>query len=205
MSVHKHLGILRRREKRLSDAIKFAGLPESRLMTPGFATLIRVIVDQQVSVKAGAAIWAKLEKAAGDVTPRRLLKMDEPGLRACGFSGQKARYSLGLAEACAAKKLDLDALEKADDATVRETLTAFKGVGPWTADIYMMFGMGRPDVWPSGDLGLQIAIHELWNMKARPGPKHLDTLAEGWKPYRSAAALMLWHYVHALREKKKAG
>jgi DNA-3-methyladenine glycosylase II len=193
--LHRHLGILRRRDKRIAGAIKLAGLPGARGMEPGFATLIHIIVDQQVSTAAGAAIWAKLKKAAGGkVTPRSLLALGEAGLRANGMSGPKARYALGLAEATAAKKLNFRALERSDDAEVRATLTAFKGIGNWTADIYLLFGMGRPDVWPVGDLAIQHAIRMLHDLDDRPEPDECEALGAPWRPYRSSAAIFLWHY-----------
>ncbi len=203
--VHKHLGILRRRDKKIAAAIKAAGLPGSRKLRPGFATLIRIIVDQQVSVAAGASIWAKLLAATGgEVTPSRLLNLAESGLRSCGFSGQKARYALGAAEAAAAGDLDFDALETMPDEDVRAKLIALKGVGPWTVDIYLMFGMGRPDVWPVGDLVIQHSARALLGLRTRPSPERLTKLGENWRPYRSSAALLLWHYWHHVSEKAKA-
>lgn len=193
--LHRHLGILRRRDKRLSGAIKLAGLPAARSMEPGFATLIHIIVDQQVSTAAGAAIWAKLKKAAGGrVTPRGLLALGEDGLRANGMSGPKTRYSLGIAEAAADGKLNFRALARASDEDVRATLTAFKGIGNWTADIYLLFGMGRPDIWPVGDLAIQHAIRMMHELDDRPEPDVCETLGEPWRPYRSSVAIFLWHY-----------
>ena len=204
--LHRHLGILRRRDKRISSAIKLAGLPAARGMEPGFASLIHIIVDQQVSTAAGAAIWAKLKKAAGGrVSPRSLLTIGEKGLRASGMSGSKTRYALGLAEAATAKKLNLRALERADDAEVRATLTAFKGIGNWTADIYLLFGMGRPDVWPVGDLAIQHAIRMLHELDEKPKADVCEALGEPWRPYRSSAAIFLWHYfAHMRRNASKA-
>ncbi len=196
--IKKHLGVLKRRDKNIAAALSFAGLPEPRVIGPGFPTLIRTIATQQVSTAAGAAIWAKLQRnAGGRVTAAGLLKLGESGLRASGFSGQKARYALGLAEAVAARKLNLKALERADDDTVRATLTAFKGIGTWTADIYLMFGMGRPDVWPVGDLALQVAAQLLHGLDAKPSAKDLMALGEVWRPYRSSVSLLLWRYYGA--------
>ena len=207
--LHKHLSILRRREKVISRAIKAAGLPESRRMSPGFGTLIHVIVDQQVSTAAGAAIWAKLKKACGgDVTPRKVLALGETGLRSCGFSGQKTRYALGLAEAVAARKLNMAALERASDKEVRETLLAYDGVGPWTADIYLLFCLGHADAFPAGDLALQEAARMGFRMRARPDAAKLERLAQKWRPYRGVAAKLLWAYYGAMkagREAKPAG
>jgi DNA-3-methyladenine glycosylase II len=205
--IKQHLTRVRRRDKRIAHAIKTVGLPDVRVMTPGFATLIRIIGDQQVSTAAGAAIWAKLKRAAGgSVTAPRLLALGEAGMRASGFSGQKARYALGLAEATANRTLNFSALARADDATVRATLMSFKGIGAWTADIYLMFGMARPDVWPVGDLALQIAVQMLHGLKAHPSPTELEALGETWRPYRSSVSLLLWRYYGAARaEARKSG
>jgi DNA-3-methyladenine glycosylase II len=202
--IKSHLAKLRRRDTHIDKAIKVAGMPGSRRLRPGFATLIRIIVDQQVSVASGAAIWRKLEAAAGAVTPASLLMLGEPGLRGCGFSGQKARYSLGAAQAVHDGTLDFDALERMDDEAVRTSLIALKGVGPWTADIYLMFGLGRADVWPVGDLVLQYSAKALMGLRTRPTPKRLTKLGEGWSPYRSSAALLLWHYWHHVSAAAKA-
>lgn len=203
--LHRHLGILRRRDKRIAGAIKLAGLPSARGMQPGFATLIHIIVDQQVSTAAGAAIWAKLkESAGGRVSPRSLIALGEKGLRASGMSGPKTRYALGLAEATAARKLNFRALERAGDEDVRATLTAFKGIGDWTADIYLLFGMGRPDVWPVGDLAIQHAIRMLHRLDDKPAAEVCGSLGEPWRPYRSSAAIFLWHYFAHMRRKGAA-
>jgi DNA-3-methyladenine glycosylase II len=200
--LHRHLGILRRRCKYIATAIKLAGVPDTRPFAPGFATLVRIIVDQQVSTAAGAAIWAKLKRAAGGrVTPNSLRALGEDGVRAAGMSGQKARYALGLAEATAAGTLNFRALARADDEEVRATLTAFKGVGVWTADIYLLFGMGRPDIWPVGDLAIQHAVRLLHDLDEKPTAGDLETVGEIWRPYRSSASLLLWHYFdHKRRE-----
>ncbi len=196
--IKQHLGVLRRRDKRIGEAIIFAGLPEPRVIGPGFPTLIRTIATQQVSTAAGLSIWNKLKRnAGGRVTAPGLLKLGESGLRESGFSGQKARYALGLAEAVAARTLNFKALERADDDSVRATLTAFKGVGTWTADIYLMFGMGRPDVWPVGDLALQVAAQLLHGLDEKPSAKDLMALGEIWRPYRSSVSLLLWRYYGA--------
>lgn len=203
--IKQHLSVLKRRDKRIGQAIAFAGLPEPRVIGAGFATLIRTIGTQQVSTAAGAAIWAKLKRnAGGRVTAPGLLKLGESGLRESGFSGQKARYALGLAEAVATRSLNLKALERAGDDEARATLTAFKGVGTWTADIYLMFGMGRPDVWPVGDLALQVAAQILHCLEAKPSAKDLMALGESWRPYRSSVSLLLWRYYGAHMAARRA-
>ncbi len=202
-AIRRHLGILRRRDKRISHAIKVAGLPEPRVTGPGFGTLIRIIGNQQVSTAAGKAIWTKLKRnAGGRVTATSLLGLGESGMRASGFSGQKVGYALALAEAVQARKLNLKALERADDETVRNTLMVFKGIGAWTADIYLMFGMGRADVWPAGDLALQVAAQELHGLEAKPSAGELHDIGERWRPYRSSAALLLWQYYGATQALK---
>jgi len=202
--LRRHLGILRRRDKKLSDAIKAAGFPESRRMQPGFGTLIRIIIDQQVSTASGAAIWAKLSNATqNDVSPAALLKLGETGLRSNGFSGQKARYALGVADATSSGDLNFDALLSTDDDAVRDKLMALKGIGPWSADIYLMFGMGRPNIWPVGDLVLQYSAKAMLGLRQHPKPERLEKIGEAWSPYRSSAALMLWRYWHHLVQKSK--
>lgn len=200
--LHSHLAILSRRDPHIRRVIKEHGLPGSRRTAPGFATIARIIGDQQVSTAAGKAIFAKLEAACrGEVTPERVHALGEPGLRGCGQSGQKARYILGVADAIVENRLDLAALETADDETVRKALTALKGVGNWTADIYMLFAMGRADVWPAADLALQHGIRMLHGRRVKPNLKAMIELAEMWRPYRSGAAVLLWHYYGALRHK----
>lgn len=195
---------LARKSAHIARALKTAGHPAPRIMRPGFDTLIRIIAGQQVSTAAAAGIWAKLTKNCnGAVTPEALLALGDTGLRASGFSGQKTRYALGLAEAAANGALDFDKLAAADDAAVREMLTAHKGVGNWTADIYLMFGMGRGDVWPAADLGLQAGIQLLHGLKKRPSAKQGEQIAEDWRPHRSSAAVLLWHYYGFHRNQEK--
>ena len=203
--LHRHLGILRKRCPHIRRALKEVGLPDPRQWEPGFATLIKIIVDQQVSTAAGASIWAKLARACkGRVTAKRLLTLTEADLRACGLSGQKARYARGAAEAVVGGQLDFKRLHAAEDDAVRTTLTALKGIGPWSADIYLLFAMGRPDVWPVADLALQHGVRLLHGRTDRPSPKEMDQIAEIWRPYRSGAAILLWRYYGAQTTKKKA-
>ena len=178
----------------MRGAMDMYGRPKSRKRDPGFATLVRIIVDQQVSVQAGAAIWARLVGVVGDVTAASVHTAGEDGLRRGGLSGAKARYVFGIAQAILAGDLDLERLQRCREDTVRCELTALKGIGPWTADIYLMFAMGRPDVWPIGDIALQAAAGRLIGQSARPSAAELDEIGARWRPYRSVAAVMLWHY-----------
>ncbi|MBO6948712.1 MAG: DNA-3-methyladenine glycosylase 2 family protein [Rhodospirillales bacterium] len=178
----------------MRDAVRLYGNPRSRKRPPGFATLVRIIVDQQVSVQAGAAIWARLEAAAGEVTPSALLALGETGLRGAGLSGPKTRYVHGIAAAIEAGDLDLSRLGRCKEETVFRELTQLKGVGRWTAEVYMMFALGRPDILPVGDIALQAAAGRLLGLETRPSPDELEEIGERWRPYRSVASVMLWHF-----------
>lgn len=178
----------------MRGAVRLYGNPKSRKRAPGFATLVRIIVDQQVSVHAGAAIWARLEVAAGEVTPSAVLALGEDGLRAAGLSGAKTRYVLGIAETIESGELDLARLGRCREDTIFRELTQLKGIGRWTAEIYMMFALGRPDILPVGDIALQSAAGRLLGLETRPGPDELEEIGERWRPYRSVASVMLWHF-----------
>ncbi len=178
----------------MRDAVELYGNPKSRKREPGFATLVRIIIDQQVSVQAGAAIWGRLETACGSVTPDAVLALGEEALRRAGLSGAKARYVNGIALAISEGELDLTRLQRCRQDTVFNELTKLKGIGRWTAEIYLMFALGRPDIMPVGDIALQSAAGRLLGLKMRPGPAELERLSERWQPYRSVAAVMLWHF-----------
>lgn len=190
----RHVRALTRQCEHMARAFAVSGMPPARNREDGFGTLFRIIVDQQISVQAGAAIWAKLEKRLGEVTAERILAVREPTLRKCGLSGQKIRYGRELAKAVRSGSLDLEGLRKLDDGAAAAQLTAVKGVGAWTAEIYLMFAMGRPDIMPAGDLALRAAAQNLMSLKERPSIEELRALAERWSPYRTAAAIMLWRF-----------
>ncbi len=175
------------------------GAPPPRNRDPGFDVLLRIIVDQQVSTHSGAAIWRRLESGLGDVTPQSVLTAGEDGLRACGFSGGKARYGYGLAYAIDCGTLDLDKLSRMSDDYAQAELVKIKGIGRWTAEIYLMFALGRADMWPAGDLALAAAAGDLLGLEKRPTPAEMDEIGERWRPYRTTASIMLWHYYHHLR------
>ncbi len=175
------------------------GFPPPRDREAGFPALLRIIVDQQVSTQSGAAIWRKLENALGDVTPEKVLKAGDAGLRACGFSGQKTRYAQELSRAISTGALDLEALARRPDDEVKAALVEIKGIGRWTAEIYLMFALNRPDVFPSGDLALVVATQHLLGLPDRPGPAEMDELALRWSPWRTTASLMLWHYYRLIK------
>ncbi len=186
----------------MARAYKLAGAPASRKRAPGFPSLLRIIVNQQVSVHAGRAIWARLEAGLGRVSVKTVLSASEADLRSFGLSAAKTRYARALADAVSEGSLDLKGLEGLSDDDVRAELTKVLGLGRWSADIYLMFALGRPDVWPVGDLALAAGAERLLGLKTRPGPKELEAIGEGWKPWRTDAAVMLWHfYKHALEGK----
>ena len=177
----------------IARAHKLIGTPPARDRDGGFGSLLRIIIDQQVSVQAGAAIWKRVDAGLIDCTPENVMKAGEDALRSFGLSRPKAHYVTCLAEAILSGALDLRELEKADNDVVRAQLTAVKGIGRWTAEIYLMFALGRADVWPAGDLALAEATKRLLNLENRPTPDELDVIAERWQPERTAAAVFLWH------------
>lgn len=165
------------------------GMPEPRQVPTGFASLMRIMVGQMISVKAAAGIWTKLEDYLGQVTPDSVLAADDlPGL-----SGAKKRYARGLAERVANGSLDLGSLRDLDDETAFKALTEPAGFGPWSAHIYLMFALGRPDIWPAGDLAVRAGYARLHGLEEAPDIKQVTALAEPYRPRRSAVALLCWH------------
>lgn len=182
------------REPRLARAIARVGYPDARIRDPGFATLLRTIVGQQVSVAAAASVWRKLEAELGEgFTPACLLARDFEALRACGLSRQKQGYARSLCELMVAGELDFHTLP-ADDEDAIELLTRIKGIGRWSAEIYLLFAEGRPDIWPAGDLAVQEGVKRLLEMEERPSEKATRALAEDWSPQRGAMAIFTWHF-----------
>lgn len=177
----------------------FSGLgvvPESLAWsyTPGgYPSLVRIVVGQQVSTSAARSMWARFESGVGDVHPERVMALSDEDLRGFGLSGQKVKYIRGLSEAIAAGTFDPDALNAMTDEAVHESITALKGFGRWSAHMYLMFSLARPDVWPSGDLGIQEGLRRYLKLKKRPDEKR--TLKEGkrFAPHRTAASVLLWH------------
>jgi DNA-3-methyladenine glycosylase II len=184
-------------EPAFARALDRAGYPEPRIRAPGYQTMLRTIVGQQVSVAAAASIWAKLEAAVGfGLDPAAVAAAPDELLRTAGLSRQKVSYAKSLAEHVASGTLDLDALP-ADDEDAIAALTAVKGVGRWSAEIYLLFAEGRGDIWPAGDLAVQIEIGRMLDLPERPTERALRTVAEPWRPHRGAAAIFAWHgYAH---------
>jgi DNA-3-methyladenine glycosylase II len=183
-------------DRHIAAALQRVGYPaERRYPGPGFDALLRIIAGQQLSVKAAATIYGRLEAALdGDPTPQRLLALGDDELRALGLSRQKIGYAKGLAEAVTAGRLDPAGLAGLPDAEVIERITALKGFGRWSAEMFLLFALGRPDVWPADDLGIQAGVHRLKNLRSRPDRKRTDAIGRRWAPYRGAAAIFVWHY-----------
>ncbi|MBD3663450.1 DNA-3-methyladenine glycosylase 2 family protein [Sulfitobacter sp. TSTF-M16] len=168
-----------------------------RLKPPGFRGLIEIIISQQVSVASANAIRERAE-VAGLYQPQLVLAAGQDGLRAAGFSRPKARY----AEALAAADLDYEALETLDDADAIARLCALPGIGPWTAQVYVMFCMGRADAFPPGDLALQVAAQHVFDLADRPKPEVLDEMSQAWSPWRSVAARALFAYYRVIKQRE---
>ncbi|WP_150290546.1 DNA-3-methyladenine glycosylase family protein [Sphingobium estronivorans] len=181
-------------EPAFAAAIGRVGYPLPRVREPGYETLLRTVVGQQVSVAAAAAVWRKLEAELGEgCAPQILMQRDFDTLRACGLSRQKQGYARSLAELVVSGALDLHALP-ADDEEAIAQLVQVKGIGRWSAEIYLLFAEGRPDIWPAGDLAVQIEIGRILGLPERPSEKQTRELAERWRPHRGAAAIMAWHH-----------
>lgn len=176
------------------EAVARAGYPEPRIRPRGYETLLRTIVGQQVSVAAATSMWNKLEAVLGTTDdPARLLAASDDELRQAGLSRQKSGYARSLAELVATGALDLQALP-ADDEEAIAALTAIKGIGRWSAEIYLLFAEGRPDIWPAGDLAVQREVGVLLGHAERPSERTVRELAEPWRPHRGAAAIFAWHH-----------
>ena len=188
------LNALGRIEPAFAAALKRVGLPEPRTGERGYVTLLRAIVGQQVSIKAAAAIWARVEAATGGADdPASMAKTSDEALRAAGLSRQKIAYAKSLAEEVLSGRLDFARLP-ADDEEAIAHLTAVKGIGRWTAEIYLLFAEGRPDVFPAGDLAVQIELGNIMGLDGKPTEKAIRALAEAWRPHRGAAAVFAWHH-----------
>ena len=182
------------REPRIAAALAAVGYPEPRISEPGYQTLLRAIVGQQVSVASAASMWAKLTALVGDPpAPAALLAASDEALRSAGLSRQKAAYARSLAEEVVSGRLDFDRLPADDEAAIAE-LVRVKGIGRWTAEVYLLFAEGRTDMWPAGDLAVQIETGRIMGLDAKPTEKRVRELAEPWRPHRGAFAIFAWHH-----------
>ncbi|WP_066766311.1 DNA-3-methyladenine glycosylase family protein [Croceicoccus pelagius] len=181
-------------EPAMAQAIEAVGYPDERIRDRGYRTMLRTIVGQQVSVAAADSVWRKLEALLGEtIPPEELLASEFDALRACGLSRQKQGYARSLCELVTAGEVDFENLP-ADDEEAIAALTRIKGIGRWSAEIYLLFAEGREDIWPAGDLAVQVGMGKLLDLPDRPSEKETRELAEPWRPHRGAAAVFIWHY-----------
>jgi|SRR5579871_6165656 len=192
-AIREGLDAIAARERAIARAIERAGYPKPRIRDRGYATLLRAIVGQQVSVAAAASMWAKLETLLGPTIPAdALIAAEFDALRGCGLSRQKQGYARSLCELVLSGELDFAALPEDDEEAIAQ-LVKIKGIGRWSAEIYLLFAEGRPDIWPAGDLAVQAGLHKLLDLPERPSEKLTRALAEPWRPHRGAAAIFTWH------------
>ena len=191
-------------EPRFARAVEAAGMPPLRRRPQGFAPLLRIIVGQQVSVAAADGIWRRVV-AAGVETPGQVLAMSDEDLRALGLSRPKVRYARAIAGAITDGSLDLDACAHGSVQDAMAMLTAVTGIGTWTAEIYLMFCVGRADILADKDLALQEGARLLFDLPARPDPKALSAMAQAWSPWRGVAARVLWSYYHVVKGREGVG
>ena len=193
-ALRKSIDELARREAAFARALERTGYPEPRISDPGYVTLLRTIVGQQVSIHAANAIWKKLDAAVGGADdPAGLLATSDEALRAAGLSRQKIAYARSLAEEVTSGLLDLHKLPKDDEEAIAQ-LVRVKGIGRWSAEIYLLFAEGRPDIWPAGDLAVRVEIGRIMGLGDRPTETVARQLAEPWRPHRGAAAIFAWHH-----------
>ena len=186
--------ILAERDSDFARILKRIGPPPMWDREPGFPTLVHIILEQQVSLASAKAAFDKLSEILTPLKPAEFLTLDDATLKSIGFSGQKGRYCRELAHALIDGALDLDVLSSLDDHDVRAELEKVTGIGPWTARIYLLMVLLRPDVWPPGDLALAAVVQDLKGLEHRPQPEELRKIAERWRPWRSVAARFLWHH-----------
>ncbi len=195
--LHTALDELAQREPAFAAALARTGYPEPRIRERGYATLLRTIIGQQVSTKAAESVWRKLEGIVGNLTdPTNIVHASDEQLREAGLSRQKASYARSLAEEVTSGRLDLANLP-ADDEEAIAALVNIKGIGRWSAEVYLLFAEGRTDIWPAGDLAVQIEVGRILGLETRPSEKLTRELAEAWRPHRGAAAIFTWHHYNS--------
>ena len=189
----------------IKAAHEFVGVPEWRTRAPDYAGLARIIAYQQLSTKAAGTIWGRVEVLLGKVSPKTVLAADIDALRACGLSRPKISHIRSIAEAVESGALNFRRIARASDEAAQTELVAVKGIGPWTADVYLMFCLGRWDVFPHADIGLSEAYRMISGERKRHPPKKFLKTSERWRPYRGVAAHMLWSYINAARDAQRGG
>lgn len=193
-AIRSGLDALAADDRIIARELERVGYPEPRIRPTGYRTLLRTIVGQQVSVAAASSMWTKLEIELGeDFAPADLLARDFDTLRACGLSRQKQGYARSLSELVAAGALDLDGLPRDDEEAIAR-LVEVKGIGRWSAEIYLLFAEGRPDIWPAGDLAVQEGVKRLLDLPERPRDRETREIGTRWAPHRGAMAIFTWHF-----------
>jgi DNA-3-methyladenine glycosylase II len=193
-SLHEYALELARAEARFWLILEQLGPPPIWRREPGFPALVLIILEQQVSLASARAAYNRLLNICPVLTPKEFLALGDDALHMAGFSRQKTSYCRGLALAIIEGQLELQSLIGKDDDTVRQELISVKGIGAWTADIYLLMALRRPDIWPVLDRALAVAVQRLWKMTQAPSPAELAQMGEDWRPYRAVAARLLWHY-----------
>ena len=204
VSVARAARVLAKRDPDLALILDRFGPPPLWARPPGFSTLIKIILEQQVSLASAATLFAKLKRHTVPFRPARVLELGEPHLKSLGLTRQKTAYCLHLAASLQDKRLRLSRLALMGDDEVKAALMEVKGLGSWSAEVYLLMVLRRPDIWPANDLALAISAQKVKGLGARPGPQQLITLAEAWRPFRSVAARMLWQSYLAERGKLEA-
>jgi len=182
------------RDNDLARLLETDGVPPLWARKPSFSTLIHIILEQQVSLTSALAMYRRLVDNLAPFTPNRFLEVGSSHLRSLGITRQKSAYCINVAEAILAGQLDLKAISQMDDIAAVGILTRIKGIGPWTAEIYLLTALRRPDIWPSRDIALTNTVRKVKELHEHPSPSTLSRVAEAWRPFRSVAARMLWHH-----------
>ncbi len=196
------LNFLISRDSDLAEIFTRFGKPPLWLREPGFATLIQIILEQQVSLASAKAVYTRLQATISPITPQLFLQLDDVQIKQIGFSRQKTLYARTLAQSIIAGQLDLSSLSTMNDEEVRSILKKLKGIGDWTVDIYLMMALRRSDSLPKGDLGLILAIQKVKQLEHRPKPAEIELIAEIWRPWRAVATRLLWHYYLSERQSR---
>ena len=187
------VGELSATDKALARVIEYHGPPPMWGRKAGFATLVKIILEQQVSLASADAVFRRLNSAVPEVSPEHINTLSIDGMRELGFTRQKATYCEGLALRILSGEVKLDRLKRMSDVDAHNALLKIRGIGPWTANIYLLMALRRPDVWPDGDLALAESARRIKRLKERPSYERLNKMAQKWKPWRSVAARILWH------------
>lgn len=190
---------LSRVEPAFGDIVNAHGPPPLWVRAPGYATLVKLILEQQVSLASAAAVYRRLRASVGEVTARSVLRAGPDVLRGVGFTRQKAGYAVDLAESILSRRVPLARLARMPEADARAVLLSIRGIGPWTADVYRLVALRHADVWPHGDVALADAAHAVLGLSSRPTQDALTMMAAAWTPWRSVAARLLWHHYLSVR------